>query len=247
MTIDAPPKAALKLTIEGLKLEELPLSKVAEYIRLWSNLLGSSKDTHLTEVTSGSVLMPISMGTAETVQKVVNRLLLAKRVDGGEARAAFERLDDALALQGGYAWVEDCSSGNRILELPGVHALVDPLPPFWEEDMLQGRLLGINFRTSENDTSGRIQSPVGIEWFHCGDQLATELAPLYLQPLRLRGDAHWQRRANGDWKLLEFVARSFEPLKRDDLRFVRENILKAGGFGFSDPDDAYAEIMDMRE
>ncbi|MFT9400379.1 hypothetical protein [Acetobacter sp.] len=245
MNVNADREATFKLQLEGFRLEDVPLKQLAEYIRLLSNLLGSPKTTHLTSVTTGSVKMPIAV-SPEGRSAVLERMAMAMHADGGAARAAYEALDDCLAANGGHGWIEDCLTGRKLLSLPGVTSLASPLPAFWQDDLLQGRLVAIAYRTSEDDFSGRIQNAKGIEFFQCSEAVAKDLAPRYLQYLRLYGKARWQRRANGEWKLREFKADRAVVLKQDTLISIREEIKKAGGFGVENPDDSSNELMDIR-
>lgn len=247
MVNDSDRTPAVEFKIEGFSLKDLPLHRVADYIKLLSNLLGAAKEAHLSAVKNGSVHMPVCVSTPDAHAKIFARIALAKQDNRSSARDAYLALDDELARNGGYGWLEDAITKRRLLELPGVKNLASALPPITEEDTLQGRLLGINYRTSANDTSGRLHSAGCIDWFHCSEQLAMDLAPLYLKHIRLRGKASWQRKINGDWKLLDFEAESFVILKKDSLLSVREEIRQAGGFGFDDTESSYADLLEMRD
>ncbi|MBF0851024.1 hypothetical protein HKD27_08845 [Gluconobacter sp. R75690] len=243
MHIETTPRLAdLLLHIDGFCLSELPLDRAGEYIKLLSRMLGANKEMHLVSLQNGSLQAAVKVEPSAR-SKTDERLYLAGRPNGGAARKAFEKLNDAIAEDGGKGHLLNIPENRVILAFPGRDEAQENLPSFWEDGAIRGKLSLLGERV-DGRYSGQIRDPKSTYSFTCSEVLAHALRPHLWGTVELGGRGNWQRQTDGKWKLINFQAGSFRELQKNNLSFIRSEILNEGGFGLNN--DATEILKDIR-
>lgn len=243
MMADALPNATFRFVAEGVSLSALPMERVARYLSLLSDLLGSTGKVHLTAATNGSAVFAVA-AEAPAVPSVRERLAEARRPDGGGPRAAWRALDQALADDGATGTLTEERKGGIVVPFPGVTARADTLPAFWQPGELRGRLIELKGR--DDTKHGAVMSAAGSARFECSDALAMRLRAHLFDFVRLAGRGRWQRDGAGAWNLLAFKAETFDVLRNDSISDVAAKLRAEGGLGLAAEDEVSRKLVALR-
>jgi len=226
-----------KFEIEGFLLSSLPISRVIKYLEALKTLIGAPAHTHVQSLADGSLHAGLLVDGSAAV-KAHECLGQASREDGGRPRAAFVHLNAMIAEDGGVGTLRSITRDRRLLTFPGRAQRTDPLPSFWEEGALRGRLVGLATRAIEGRYAGDIRNAVETQRFFCSEATALALTKyLFTVPIEVSGRGRWRRQAEaGQWKLLDFEVSSFRALRPASLREIRQQVQEAGGLGLNSPE-----------
>lgn len=219
------------------------MERVARYLALLSDLLGSTSRVHLTTAMEGSAVFVVA-AEAPAVPVVRERLAEARRPDGGGPRAARRSLDQAPAKDGATGTLREQRTGGVVIHFPGVTARADTLPAFWQPGELRGRL--VELRGHDDTKHGAIMSAAGSARFECADDLAMRLRAHLFDAVRLAGRACWQRDGAGAWNLLAFKAETFNVLRNDSIGDVAAKLRAEGGLGLAAEGEVARQLVALR-
>jgi len=228
--------------------DTLPMDRLAAYLADLSILMGSPEHVHLVGIEKGSA-EPLALVDDPAIPKVRAHVEAVRTGDANpEALRAYERIDQHLA--------EDDADGNIsedgaiVLEFPGKNRQPqESISTFLQECSLEG----VPVQVGGSDTAERAHVHLQDEkarWVcRTTREIALRLAPyMFSQPIRVHGDARWERLDDGEWKLRYFWIREFERLETVPMSVavaeLREAYLRSGWTEISDP---VAEILRHRQ
>jgi hypothetical protein len=234
-----------RLRIDVFNIDNLPMSRLAEYMAELARLLGEQDHVHFSHLEDGSAVL-VSNIDESALPKVAERV---QKVREGrapkEAMQAFRTLDGLLAKDNAVALLIPPDSSN-VVEFPG---RTRPKPvrygPFREHGTLDGVLIRIGGR----DETIPVWLRDGEVEHHCQvrEEVARRIAPYYLSgTLRVHGSGRWVREENGSWVLQQFDIEDFELLDDSPLADVVGKLRSVEGSRWHESDDAIRDVLGLR-
>lgn len=244
----------LKLTIRGkidgheVTPKTLPMSRLADYLKEFSKLLGYRDHIHLKEIAEGSAA-PVAWVEEEKEAKVRERVRLAAIGRGPEdANRAYTQLNEQFARDDWSGQVSEKidTYEAKLIEFPGKQKQVHPIyGPIKENASVQGELKRVGG-----------EEPTIPVWLRDADgslipcdaskAIAKELAHLLFQEVRLNGIATYVRDENAEWQLLNFEIQSYVPLAPESIASVISDLRAIPGSEWNKMDDPLAELRRLR-
>lgn len=243
MTIAELPEASFEFKAEGFKLSTLPIDRASKYIAAIARLFGTPSLVHLTGASDGSLVLNLKAEPI-AIPKVRRRLRDAKRLDGGRARSAFDILNEMLAEDGGSAVIQDLRQRATIIEFHGAKLLEDTYRPFWQDGEIRGKLVSLHGK--DETKHGTVANAGGTERFECSDGMALQLRNHLFDFVSLVGRGRWQRRMDGEWKLLNFHVQSHRSLEGRGVAALSKKLKSIGGLGFGNDTHIFQKLAEDR-
>jgi hypothetical protein len=199
---------------------ELPMARLAEYVRDLASLLGQEEHVHLIEIReSSTVLVPIVDDIA--FQKVQKQVLGIRNGSAPQkAMRAYEVIDERLAEDGATAVLR--APYGTLVQFPGkLKPVAEDLGPVVEAGTLDGEIIQIGGRDETISVYLRDKNEISI----CTTtrDKGRSLARLIFQQVRVHGQAEWIR-ANDHWKRVRFVIDSWDELPEESLESVIQRL-----------------------
>lgn len=231
--------------IDAFTPATIPMARLAQYLTELSALLGYAESVHFEKLKKGSVRL-VARVEREAVPKV--RLRLQNTADPGapeEVRRPYKKIDDMLRSDNAVGKL--LRGTSNVVRFPGRDAKRSPrMGPFTERAELDGKIVRVG---GTDDTAHALIEPLdgAVISAECSRELAVQLAHhLYGAPVRLIGNARWERTDAGEWKLLSFRAKEFCPLRAEDLATSVARLRKIEGDWRRD-DDPSELLRKLRE
>lgn len=225
--------------------DNLPMSRLAEYLEALSALLGETAQVHFRTVEEGSAVLCAQVDEAAQ-PKVAARVEAVRDMRGtDDAKRAYEKLDDLLR--------EDNAQGELFRQT----ALVIPFPgrtrtpprvygPFKKEGHLDGQVIRVGGKPPT--------VPIHLQ---DGDQLRTGLYTtpaiakriahfIYGPVLRVHGTGAWFRSSDSKWELRNFRVLDFEELDQRGVYDIATEARLLATRGWQTVDDLYRSVSAMR-
>lgn len=244
----------LKLTIQG-KIDghdvtpmTLPMSRLADYLREFSKLLGHREHVHLKEIADGSAA-PVAWVEEEKEARVRERVRLAAIGRGPEdANRAYVQLNDEFARDDWSGKLSEKIDNYeaKLIEFPGRRKEIHPVyGPIKETASVQGELKRVG---GEEPTIPVWVTDADGELLCCetSKPMAKDLAHLLFQEVRLNGIATYVRDENAKWQMLNFLIQSYEPLSSESIVSVISDLRNIPGNEWSTMADPLAELRRLR-
>lgn len=218
------------------------MTRLAEYLRELSTLLGCRESVHFDGVSQGSACLN-ALVEDDQYHAV---LLQARLAAGGEgskrAQKAYRQLASLME--------EDRVDGTlldgvaQVLEFPKAKTAAPPVV-IRKKGSVQGRLYVVGGK--DETIVVRLEGAAG-ESLLCevGTALAEQLGSMLFKHVRLHGEGVWESRPNGGWRLKKLEAHSFDPLENCTLKSGIRKLRALSSGGVSDMDDAHAFILELR-
>jgi hypothetical protein len=222
--------------IDAFRPETLPMKRLAEYMLDLARLLGETERVHFRAVKKGSTAL-VQHVEPEALPKVRQRVRDANGPDSPPELARLrEKINDMLASDNAVGLLSEKGSSRVVLKFPGRLSVGTVIGPVVEEGALQGTLV----RIGGEDQSAHAHVQDGDQTYICEmpRELAKRLSPyLYGQPVRVYGRGRWRRERRGEWVLIDFKARDFEPLETDSLANLAGRLanVPSAGWDTGDP------------
>lgn len=230
------------LDIKGFTPANMPMARLAEYLKALADLLGSEPQTHFEGVTEGSVRLVASVEERES-QRVRERVLSTGSGKLQSVEKAYVALDDLLANDNTVG----CLIGpddEVVMAFPGA---TRPKPIAFPAFRQNGSIDGEVVRLGGIDMTAHLTLQDGATTYSnitLRREVAKQLAPyLYGQKVRLHGSGRWERQPDGVWKLLSFSVDRFESLDEAPLNEVLNEIRAAIG---DLEGGLYGEVLSLR-
>lgn len=233
------------LRLRGVRPDSIPMSKLAEYMADWADLLGQDAAPVFRGVVDGSVVLRAEVAPTAKNQ-VKNRLREAPYDDG--AGRFIKSLQRRMSRDGIMGTVID-KTKEVILRFDDV-VEVEALAPIIVEDAAE--IDGTVFRIQGKDAT----SHVGLLEYGSdrtfsvetrSDLLARQFAENYKGPtLRVRVHGTWRRDESGQWEPYHLIADSFEVLDDQPLADVMHALREVPNNGWKSMDDPIGEWRKIR-
>lgn len=202
--------------IDAFTPATIPMARLALYLAELAALLGQPERVHFEKLKKGSVRL-VARVEHEAISKVRMRLQNAGDPEAPEdVRRPYKKIDEMLRSDNAVGRLRRGKS--NVIRFPGREAKRNPrMGPFTEPAEIDGKIVRIG---GTDETAHALIEPAdgGVISAECSRELAVQLAPyLYGNPVRVIGNARWERTDAGEWKLLSFRAKEFRQLRADDL------------------------------
>jgi hypothetical protein len=205
-----------ELYIDAFTPATISMSRLAEYMRDFAEMLGYHEHVHFEKLKAGS--LSLATRVDPVAQNKVSRRVDEIRYGGGPKPAlkAKQSLDDRLAEDNAIGRV--VHGGVKLIEFAGRTRLVEKSTgPVEQADTLVGEIIQIGGR----DETINIHLKMGDDVFsHCiaSKAIARRLAHhLFGPPIRLHGTGVWSRSESGAWRLHRFNVEDFETVDATPL------------------------------
>ena len=231
----------IRLTIDAFRRETLPMSRLAQYLTEFSELLGNSANVHFSEVQDGSAQL-VAFADYTAIPKIQTRLndVVSGRSPKAAAKA-YQGLDDLLAEDNAIAEIQLGSS--KLIEFPGRRrASRERLGPIRRNGSIEGQIYQVGGRDETINIHLRNKDKV----FRCeaSIDLARRLVVhLLAGNVRLFGEGEWYRVSGEGWKMSSFTAKDFVLLDPHTLGQAVESIR---GIFADVSGDSYELMSDLR-
>ncbi len=245
--MDKQPTWDFALRLKGVSPRKLPMSRLAEYLKEWAELIGPQNQPIFRGVKQGStVLLAKVDGLQRTETRI--RLLDAKaRPDAGAAKY-ISNLKRMVGQDHVHGQIED-SKGKVLIELDA-----PPLVPSDEQEYivpdsgtLDGTVVGV---AGIDDTVHiRIQEESGATWsVELRDlEMARKFAKRFrADPIRVIVHGTWKRTSGGVWEPHNLVADGFEELEPGNALEVLNGFRAIPRNGWSELEDPQSTWRDLR-
>lgn len=234
----------IKLIIDGYTPNTLPIAKLADYLKNFAALVGTEADIHFEKVGKGSAAL-VNRVRDDIVMQTRSRIAAAER---GEAPP--DAIRGLIGLKELYRLDETTGrikeDRHRLLEFPKSKTVQ------YGTIVEEGTLEGIVIRIGGKDETAHVTIQDGGKTYSCvtNTAKAKELRDYlfeYEKPVRFFGRGKWTRTASGDWELIEFKLRDYEPLNNDELLQVLDRMRQIPGSGWGKVDDPLGRLDEIRK
>lgn len=232
----------LTLYLDGIKPDQLSMSRLTEYLRALSALFGSEDAVHFDAVIEGSAQLKTLIEdkcfpeVVSQVREVAGGLGTKKAVNGYLKLSELmlsDRVDGSLR-----------SGGAKIFQFPKAKNAEPPLK-IVKPSSVQGRLYSVGGK--DETIPIRLEGSNG-ETLICEAEreIAERLAQTLFKPVRVHGDGEWERRSDGSWRLIKLKITSFSKLEDVGFKEAIARLKAAGGIKWSEMPSAHSEILESR-
>jgi hypothetical protein len=238
--------------LDAYSPETIPMERLAKYMAALAKMLGHGSSVHFNRLESGSTVNVMRV-QREDAPKVYDRVeRIAKGEASNDAVAAFDELNVLLRDDSAIGRLSrkqpDAVNAALVLSFPGRDMPKQPTyGPFTETAVVEGELVRIGGK--DKSAHAQIVDPEGVTWSgEMSRDLASRMA-VYLYKgsvLRVTGDARWERREDGSWKLNGFKILDFEVLQDDTLEAATERLRSLRKTDWDSVDDVDAFITASR-
>jgi hypothetical protein len=232
----------LEFVIPAYTPETMPLNRLLEYLEQIGAVIGAPAEMHLVRIEHSST-KPVFRVPVPSATRARDTALAISRGDGtAKQRGAYERIRKMVRKDGGKNALLNDHRGV-VLSFPAApeDVAIFGIRQAGHFDGLLNRVGG-----SGDFSSIQMQELNGdvISGFSASRYLAKEMAALLYEPLRVHGQAIWDRSTTGRWKLTSMHIQSYERLGDDSLEDVVKE-LKAAPVNW--PDDADQRLQRERD
>lgn len=238
--------------LDAYSPETIPMERLAKYMAALAKMLGHGSSVHFSRLESGSTVNVMRV-QREDAPKVYDRVeRIAKGEASNDAVAAFDELNVLLRDDSAIGRLSrkkpDAVDAALVLSFPGREMPKHPTyGPFTETAVVEGELVRIGGK--DKSAHAQIVDPEGVTWSgEMSRDLASRMAAYLYKGsvLRVTGDARWERREDGSWKLNGFKILDFEVLQEDTLEAATERLRSLRKTDWDSVDDVDAFITASR-
>ncbi len=225
----------MEFVIPAYTPETMPLDRLLEYLEQIGAVVGAPAEMHLVRIEPSST-KPVFRVPVLSATKARDTALAIRRGDGtSKQRGAYEKIRKMVRKDGGESALLNDQRGV-VLTFPAApeEIAILGIRQAGHFDGLLNRVGG-----SGDFSSIQMQELNGdvISGFSASRNLAKEMAPLLYEPLRVHGQAMWDRSAAGRWKLASMHIQSYERLGDESLEDVVKELQAAAVTWPADADE----------
>jgi hypothetical protein len=234
-----------RFKIDVFHVDNIPMSRLAEYMGQLAKILGESERVHFSHLEEGSAVL-VSTVEEPAWPKVVERVQSVRRGDAPkEVMQAYKSIDAMLAKDNAVG-VLSSDEGGEVIPFPG---RTRPKPMRYGPFRERGSVDGVVIRIGGKDDTIPVLLRDGESLISCqtSREVSKQMAQHYLgSTLRAYGDGKWVREENGTWQLHEFYVEDFEVLDDSQLLEVVGRLRAVEGSTWGDNPDAMSDILNLR-
>jgi len=224
----------------------IPMSRLAEYMADFANLLGNKEHVHFVRLGKGSCKV-VSVIDDVATPKVDGRI---KAVQTGEAPIdainAYNSIDERLAQDNGIGSINQTGYG-QLIRFPGRNRSREIYGPFNQHGTVEG--IPIRIGGEQQTVPIHLQEGKTIHICSGSRQIASEISDnkyLFRKVIRANGIGRWFRDQNGKWIMKSFIIYGpLVPLDDSPLSAVVQR-LRAIPEKWKEKDDPIAELQNLR-
>lgn len=218
------------------------MRRLTDYLCALADLYGSENKVHFDSVKPGCVQL-VTRIEADAFEGVLHQVReVAGNLASAKAQRGYLKLSELMTedrVNGSLI-----AGGAKIIQFPRVKNTEKPLRVI-KSSSVQGRLYSIGGKDSTVPV--RLEGPGGESLLCEADTaLAKSLAPLLFKTVRLAGNGEWERKPNGDWRLIKLKVTSFSGLEETSFKDAVRKMKDVGGINWGGQSDAYMEILGAR-
>lgn len=233
--------------IRGVTPKTLPMARLAEYLRVYAELLGEGNEPRFAGIVSGSALMRAQLPYDKRLDVKLRLMSAESNAAPGPGYSAVEKLSDMLEHDGLTGEVED-RQGAVILQFrrperkdaPAEHVVYDT-------GVLDGVLVGL---VGLDDTVHLRLQDVGGKTYKVilrDIGMARQLARHFRgDPLRAHVHGSWKRTADGQWVPHALYLDRFEETSDEPASAILARLSGLPGNRWSTMDDPERLLRDLR-
>ncbi|PBI78647.1 hypothetical protein A9993_02450 [Rahnella victoriana] len=227
----------LTLKLDGTSPDELPMSRLVQYLSALSGLYGSEDAVHFKDVSEGSACLNTWVDNQTSYNAVIERSISQANTSG----SSYIKLVNLLAQDGFKAKIIN-QDEFTILEFPSI--VQDAPLVVRKKGKVQGKLYNVGGK--DDSAPVKLEGANG-ETYHCEATpiMAAKLGALLFKQIRVSGDSEWIKK-DGKWKLRKLIIESFEILEKSNLKAAFKALQNAPGNQWKDEDDAQAILKALR-
>lgn len=208
-------RGEITLEIDVFTPDTLPMSRLAQYLTAFSELLGHEANVHFSRLTKGSANCR-AFADVQVVPKIRERV--ESVINGNAPKSALKAhaaIDDLLAADNaiGGVYLEK----EKVIEYPGRRrAMKEKVGPVRRATTIDGQIFSLGGRDETINVHLRNKQ----QTYRCevSIDLARKLASHFLTGnVRLFGQGEWYR-IGSKWEMARFIAVDFIELDSGDLR-----------------------------
>jgi len=226
----------------------LPLSRLALYLIDLAQLLGHNESVHLLEIADGSA-EPVFYVDPEEEFRIVSRVQNAQRgMSDRHANRAYKKLDTKLRQDNATGRIIDPGKKAEIIEFPGNKTVLpETYGPIKERATVTGELKRVGGLDESVPITLRRTDGV-VLYCQATEAIARQLAPLYLQVVRVHGIATYSRGKEGLWTMEHFKIQSFDekPLIVESFSETMRKLRQVDGNEWAEVADPLDELRKIR-
>jgi hypothetical protein len=231
----------ITLEIDIFTPATLPMSRLAQYLAEFSELLGHEANIHFSKLTKGSTKCKAFADT-QVAPKIRERV--DSVVNGSAPKSAIKAhgaIDDLLAADNAIGGIY--LGDEKVIEFPGRRrATQEKIGPVRRSTTIEGQI----FSLGGKDETINVHLRNKQQAYRCevSVDLAKKLAPHFLNGnVRLFGDGEWYR-VDSKWEMARFMAIDFVELDRAELRDSVNSIREV--FSGLSGEDFISAMTDLR-
>lgn len=242
-------KREYKFKIDAYAPETMPLSRLTEYLKDLTDILGDEKtNVHLMRVDGGSTV-PVFQVDTEAEPKVLHRF---QEIDRNNAARnvmdAVIRINRRLRMDGASGTIIS-PEGDNVIVFPGAERADIEYGPFNQPGTLDGVPIMVGGMLAQVPV--HLQGRRGEKYIcEASRDKAKEIAHyLFNTVIRVEGVGRWIRYAEGDWELVSFKIGDFQALAKVSELSLKESIdeLRQIPAKWKELDDPVGELMRIRD
>lgn len=234
-----------RLRIKNFTPENIPMSRLAEYMLRFATLLGERSSVHFEKIETGSaqVVARVEKPATHIVKERLEKA--TKGIGPAEVMRAVREIDDLLQADNSSGELTGPNKTN-IIQFPGITRPIPPTyGPFKEQSFLDGQIIRIG---GKGDTIP-VHLLQGDRTHICSTsvELSKELSQYYREGIvRVFGIGKWFRTKDGTWQLQDFWIDDYEILDTKPLNETRKELQTAGPTGWADVVDPLTDLKNLR-
>jgi hypothetical protein len=225
--------------LEGKSPDQIPMARLAEYMRYLAAMLGEIDNVHFARVERGSTRLVATFSRGMAVQRVQARVSAVRdRRAPAEAMRAFHRINDMVGEDESHARIT--FGAGVMLRFPGSNyaARWKPLN-IVDRGTVTGRLYSL-LEEPSGLLKARIRPRTGSTYVACTAEgsIGRELRNYFLDAVRVHGRGTWSRAESGEWTCQSLQIENVQQIKDVSLR---EAINALRAIAVEWPDDPLAD------
>ena len=204
--------------------EEIPMSRMGEYITHLATMLGYDTSVHLSRVERGSTRLVAQPKDGKASQAARANIAAIRNGNApAAARSAYQRIENLLCRDGGAAHLQIGSV--TVLRFKGRDSDTEPARGLVDTGVVTGNLYSLSAEDS-GALKARIRRDGGAGHIRCRaeSRFTDKLRQNLFKNVRLRGKGIWKQTAAGEWHCDDLEIVDIWPLQTSTLQLAIESL-----------------------